>query len=77
MNRRFHRWLDDHEIVRFFLIVTVVAAPSLLLCLVAFIRFAESPHTGGWPFIGAGVGWSALWVISRFHYLYHLYLGGE
>ena len=77
MNRSFHRWLDDHEIVRFFLIVTVVAAPSLLLCLVAFIRFAESPHTGGWPFIGVSVGWLALWVISRSHDLHHLYFAGE
>jgi hypothetical protein len=77
MNRRFHRWLDDHEIVKFLLVVTFFAAPSLLLCLVGFIRFAESPYTGGWPFIGAGVGWLALWAISRFHYLYHLYFGGE
>jgi hypothetical protein len=76
MNRRFDRWLDDHEIVRFLLVVTVVAAPSLLLCLVGLFLFAESPKTGGWPFIGAGVGWLALWVISsRSHYLYHLYRG--
>jgi hypothetical protein len=75
MNRRFHRWLDDHEIVRLLLVVTVVAAPSLLLCLVGFFLLAESPNTGGWPFIGAGVG-LALWVISsRSHYLYHLYRG--
>jgi len=39
MNRRFHRWLDDHEIVRFLLVVTVVAAPSLLLCLVGLFLF--------------------------------------
>jgi hypothetical protein len=74
MNRRFHRWLDDHEIVRFLLVVTVVAARSLLLCLVGLFLFAESPNTGGWRFIGAGVGWLALWVISsRSHYLYRLY----
>ena len=75
MNRRFHRWLDDHEIVKFFSMVAVVAAPSLLLYLVGLFLFAESPNTGGWPFIGAGVGWLALWVFSRFHYLY--YLGKE
>jgi hypothetical protein len=76
MNRRFHRWLDDHEIVRFLLVVTVVAAPSLLLCMVGLFLFAGSPNIGGWPFIGAGVGWLALWVISsRYHYLYHLYRG--
>lgn len=44
MNRRLHRWLDDHEIVKFLLLVTFFAAPSLLLCLVGFIRFAESPY---------------------------------
>ena len=54
--------------------VTVVAARSLLLCLVGLFLFAESPNTGGWRFIGAGVGWLALWVISsRSHYLYRLY----
>jgi len=70
MNRRFHRWLDDHEIVKLFLMVAGVVAPSILLCLIGLLLFAESPNTGGWPFIGAGVTWAALWVFSRFHYLY-------
>jgi hypothetical protein len=34
MNCRFHRWLDDHEIVKLFFMVAVVAAPSILLCVV-------------------------------------------
>jgi len=75
MNRRCHRWLDDHEIVRFLLVVTVVAAPLLLLRLVGLFLFAEPPNTGGWLFIGAGVGWLALCVILRSHYPYHLYRG--
>src|SRR5262245_1102666 len=39
MNRRFHRWLDDHEIVKLFLMVAAVVAPSILLCLVGLFLF--------------------------------------
>jgi hypothetical protein len=76
MNRRFHRWLDDHEIVKLFFMVALVAAPSILLCvvglLIAINLAADVSHrnNGWWPF-GAGVTWAALWVFSRFHYLYH------
>ena len=75
MNRRFHRWLDDHEIVKLFFMVAVVATPSILLCvvglLIAAALDAPSYHNNGWWLLGAGVTWAALWVFSRFHYLYH------
>ena len=78
MNRRFHRWLDDHEIVKLFFMVTVVAAPSILLCVAGVLIAARLEikyriygyHNGGWWLFAAGVTWAALWVLSRFHYLY-------
>jgi len=76
MNRRFHRWLDAHEIVRLFFMVALVAAPSILLCVVGLLiamnfDASDSRRDIGWWLFGAGVTWAALWVFSRFHYLYH------
>jgi hypothetical protein len=76
MNGRFHRWLDNHEIVRFFFMVALVAAPSILLCVVGLLiamnldTDVSHRNNGSWLF-GAGATWAALWVFSRFHYLYH------
>ena len=76
MNRRFHRWLDAHEIVRLFFMVALVAAPSILLCvvglLIAMNLDADVSHrNNGWCLFGGGVTWAMLCVLSRFHYLYH------
>ena len=73
MNRHFHLWLDNHEIVKLFLMVALVATPSILLCvvglLIAMNLDADVSHrNNGWWLFGTGVI-SA--VFSRFHYLYH------
>ena len=74
MNRRFHRWLDDHEIVKLFLMVALVAAPSFFLCvaglLIAMNLDSDVSHrNNGWWLFGDGITWAAVWVFSRFHYL--------
>src|SRR5215510_13520195 len=69
MNRRFHRWLDAHEIVRLFFMVALVAAPSILLCvvglLIAMNLDADVSHrNNGWCLFGGGVSWvrSSAWI---------------
>ena len=76
MNRRFHRWLDDHEILKLSLMVALIAVPSIFLCvvglLIAMSLDADVSHRNhGWWLFGAGLTWAALWVFSRLHYLYH------
>src|SRR5262245_58777140 len=48
MNRRFHRWLDDHEIVRLFCMLGVSSRRrSCSACLVSYSLPARTTTVGG------------------------------
>ena len=59
---RFHAWLDEHEVMKFAVLMLGVVAPSVLGMSVSL----EANNSIG--FVMAG-GWLAFWALTRWHYL--------